>query len=690
MIKYLRWIDNKDALKMWILLVIIYSFPPLFNYLDIEDEYFQNVLWFFYLIPTLLISYKKGAGFGGLVTGASSLLFLLIESLQPLGVSKHEVIIFFEITLINLIVTILVGILVKRNQVKRRLLKESEERYKGLVENSLIGVFMIQDQKLVYVNPWIAAIFGLTQEELLGKNIMNYVKEDDRTSLLTHFQKLMAEKEHFFQDEIQTIEHAESARYLEIQATLTSINGSSAIIGIAIDVTDKKKAKDELVYLAYHDSLTGIPNKHYLMNEVTKQFNQMTSLGKPVYILYLNLDRFKLINDSFGHQMGDQLFRLVAKRIVDIIEPIGKTVRTGGDDFIIMLPDSKEDQVLEYTRSLLKGISEPYFLKSQEIQITASIGIASFKQGDSLEELVQKASSALHFAKDFGGNQYQLFSSSIGQQTNRRLQLEQRLRKALEQNHLEVVYQPKLDLYTNRISGVEALIRWNDPILGVVSPDEFIPIAEETGMIIPIGKWALEKSCQQNGEWNKSGYPPIHICVNISSQQFLQDDFVKMVHQVLQDADLAPEHLNLEITERIALYNIDDTIEKLLQLKQMGVSISLDDFGTGYSSLSYLKRLPIDYLKIDRSFINGIYEDKQDFAIIDSIISLSHSLGINVVAEGVEDELQLKTLRQLHCDEIQGYYYAKPMTAEKVNHFFDEAGEYLLDRRTLVTKGEMK
>ncbi|NHC42770.1 EAL domain-containing protein [Bacillus sp. MM2020_1] len=687
MIKYLRWLDNTDTLKTWILLVIFYLFPPLFDYIDIEDEYFQNVFWFFYLIPTLLITYKKGTQFGGLVTGASSLLFLLIESWQPYGISKHEVIIFFEITLLNLIVTLLVGILVKRNHLKRRLLKESEERYKGLVENSLIGVFMIQDKKLVYVNPWIAAILGLTQEELLGKNIMDYVKEDNRSSLLTHFQNLVAAKEHFFQDEIQTIEQAEAARYLEIQATLTSINGSLAIIGIAIDVTDKKKAKDELVYLAYHDSLTGLPNKHYLMNEVTKQFNQMTSLGKPVYILYLNLDRFKLINDSFGHQVGDQLFRLVSKRIVDIIEPIGKTVRTGGDDFIIYLPDSSEDQVLEHTLSLLKGISEPNFLEKQEIQITASIGIASFKKGDSLEELVQKASSALHFAKDFGGNQYQLFSSQIGQQTNRRLQLEQRLRKALEQNHLEVVYQPKLNLYTNRISGAEALIRWNDPILGVVSPDEFIPIAEETGMIISIGKWVLEKSCQQNGEWNKSGYPPIHVCVNISSKQFLQDDFVNMVHRVLQDADLAPEHLNLEITERIALFNINDTIEKLLRLKQLGVSISLDDFGTGYSSLSYLKKLPIDYLKIDRSFINGIYEDKQDFAIIDSIISMSHSLGINVVAEGVENELQLKTLMQLHCDEIQGYYYAKPMTAENVNHFFDKKGEYLLDRRSLVTKG---
>ncbi len=681
MIKNLRRIYNKKTLKTWILLVISYLFPPLFDYIDIQDEYFQNVLWFFYLIPTLLISYKKGTKFGGLVTGASSLLFLLIESFQPSGISKHEVIIFFEITLINLIVTLLVGILVNRNQEKRKELKESEERYKSLVENSLIGVFMIQDKKLVYVNQWIAAILGLTQEKLLGKNILDYVKEDNRTSLLTHFRKLIAGKEHFFKDEIQTIEQAGAARYLEIQATLTSINGSSAIIGIALDVSDKKKAKDELVYLAYHDSLTGLPNKHYLIKHLIKPFHQATSIGKPVFILYVNLDRFKLINDSFGHQVGDQLFRMISKKMVDVIDPIGETVRAEGDEFIIYMPDSNEDQVLKHTRSLLKVLSEPNFLANQEIQITASIGIASFEKGDSLEELVQKASSALHFAKEFGGNQYQLYSSKIGQQANRRLQLDQRLRKALEQNHLEVVYQPKLNLYTNCISGVEALIRWNDPILGVVSPDEFIPIAEETGMIVSIGEWVLVKACQQNREWEKSGYPPIHVCVNISSKQFLQDDFVKMVQRVLLEADLAPEHLNLEITERIALSNIDETIGKLQQLKQLGVSISLDDFGTGYSSLSYLKMLPIDYLKIDRSFINGIFEDKQDFAIIDSIISLSHSLGMSVVAEGVEDELQLKTLKQLGCDDIQGFYYAKPLTADQVKQFLDKKGEHLLDRR---------
>jgi len=286
-----------------------------------------------------------------------------------------------------------------------------------------------------------------------------------------------------------------------------------------------------------------------------------------------------------------------------------------------------------------------------------------------LEDMIQKASSALHVAKEYGRNQYQIYTSEFSKKSSRRLQLEQRLRKAIEKNELEVFYQPKINLYTNKVTGLEALARWNDPLLGAVSPAEFIPLAEETGIIISIGKWVLETVCKQNSEWQKKGLPPVHVCVNISSRQFLQDDFVKMVEQVLNESDLSPAYLNIEITEGVALYNVEDAIEKLMQLKQLGVSISLDDFGTGYSSLSYLKSLPIDYLKIDRSFINGIFNNKQDAAIIHSIISLSHTLGLRVVAEGVEEKNQIEILEQLNCDEIQGYYYAKPMSKINIEEF---------------------
>ncbi|WP_052353809.1 bifunctional diguanylate cyclase/phosphodiesterase [Neobacillus jeddahensis] len=800
------------SVKTWIILVFFYLFPPVLDYIDFQDQSLQNVFWYFYLIPALIIAFHKGSKYGGLATAVSSLFFLMDQSLlQPEGISKQEVIILFEMTTINLLVSLFVGYLVKNNRLRRielskantllesvfhhldigiwsigkrenfliskgiediygmsrekelrdhhfwkksihpddlviveqidqkwkaledyeyeyRIirsngdirwirdrgipvfsedgkhvrydgtnvditkqkeleidLKESEERYKTLVENSIVGVFMVQNMELVYVNPWFSTMLGLTKEELLGTRLTEYLNEADRNRIISHFQLLLEEKEAHFIDLIQTNDLNGAVKYLEIQARLTSMDGDTAIIGVAIDVTDKKKANEKLEYVAYHDPLTGLPNKHYLM-DLSNQYYQSTSLGNPGYILCLNLDRFKLINDSFGHRVGDQLITLVANRIANCSLSVGKVLRGQGDEFIVYLPDTNEQQALAHATTLLDDLSKPYYLAEQDIRITVSIGIAPFEMNETLEDLVQKAGSALHFAKDFGGNQYQLYSLEIGKQVNRRLQLEQRLRKALEENNLSVVYQPKLHLFSNRITGMEALIRWNDPILGAVSPVEFIPIAEDTGLIIAIGKWVLETACKQTKEWERSGYPPILVCVNISSRQFLQDDFVKMVEQVLKETSLSPENLNLEITESIALYNIDDAIEKLLQIKQLGVSISLDDFGTGYSSMSYLKLLPIDFLKIDRAFTSGIFKDKNDLAIIDSIISLSHSLGMRVVAEGVEDENQLNALSNLSCDEIQGYYYARPMPVPQFKEFLDETmvgmSSYLIEKET--------
>jgi EAL domain-containing protein (putative c-di-GMP-specific phosphodiesterase class I) len=291
---------------------------------------------------------------------------------------------------------------------------------------------------------------------------------------------------------------------------------------------------------------------------------------------------------------------------------------------------------------------------------------------------MRKASAALHFAKECGRNQYRFYSVEFFQTANRKMLLEQGLRKVLEQEKLEIYYQPKLDLITNRITGMEALARWNDAELGAVSPTEFIPVAEETGMIIPIGKWVLEEACKQNLEWHKLGYGSLHVCVNISSRQFLQDDFVLMIELVLARSGLAPEYLNLEITEGIALNNMEDAIEKLEKLKDLGITISLDDFGTGYSSLSYIKSLPIDFLKIDRAFIKGITENSQDGAIIDSIITLAHEFDFRVVAEGVEDEQQLQLLTTKKCDEIQGFYFAQPMVPDQFKLFLDKRKEAVM------------
>jgi diguanylate cyclase (GGDEF)-like protein/PAS domain S-box-containing protein len=548
-------------------------------------------------------------------------------------------------------------------------LKESEERYKNLVEEALVGVYMIQDSELVYVNQWITSFLGKTNQELLGTNFYQLLKNEDKKRIITNFQKLIDGQLTFLIDEIQTTSQDGITKFLEIQAALTSNNGASAIIGIALDITEEKRTKAELEYLAFHDTLTGLPNMKYLNHSIAKDFSRSRNLGIPVSIMFLSLDRFKLINDSFGHHIGDQLLMMISKRLIDSIKQTGEVIRAGGDEFIIYFPDTNERLAIDITEFLLTIFTDRFELNEQEIQLSASIGVAHLQTNDTLEELIQKASSALHFAKALGGNRYRVYSSEFGERANRRLQLEQSLRKAFAEKELEIVYQPKLDLFTNHLTGMEALARWKDPFLGSVSPSEFIPIAEETGMIISIGKWILETACKQNSIWQRNGSSPVHVCVNISSIQFSQDDFVNMVEHVLKASGLAPKYLNLEITEGIALANVEDTIKKLMQLKQLGVSISLDDFGTGYSSLSYLKSLPIDYLKIDRSFINGITKSSQDAAIIDSIITLSHTLSLRVVAEGVEDEQQLKVLKEMGCDEIQGFYYAKPMSATKLAEF---------------------
>ncbi|MFJ7727749.1 putative bifunctional diguanylate cyclase/phosphodiesterase [Neobacillus sp. NPDC097160] len=543
------------SFKKWVLVLLFYFFPYFIDFWDLGDQYFHNIFWLLYLIPTLIFVLEKGMVHGGIATGMGSIIILLAESVQPGGIVKHEMIMISELLFVNMFITFAVGVLVQRN-------------------NGIIGQL--------------------------------------------------------------------------------------------------KEKKAELEYLSYHDMLTGLFNMNYLNNYLTKEFHESKASGIPTCMMFFNLDRFKLINDSYGHHIGDQLLKMVAKRLINVVQDMGTVIRAGGDDFILYLPNTNISRAEDFSKLLLDEFSKSFYLEKHEIRIAASIGLANVLKDDSLEDTIQKASSALHFAKENGGGQYQLYCSEFVEIANRRLHLEQGLKKALQEKELELYYQPKLDIMTNQITGMEALLRWNDSVLGPISPVEFIPIAEETGLINPIGEWVLKEACRQTVEWNEIGFNPIHVCVNISSKQFLQDDFVIMIEQILNESDLSPEFLNLEVTESIALFNIHDAIYKLEQLRRIGVTISLDDFGTGYSSLSYVKSLPIDFLKIDRSFINGIFINKQDTAIIDTIISLAHSLGFKVVAEGVEAESQLRGLEEMGCDEIQGYYLAKPMDPVTFKEFLNK------------------
>lgn len=791
--------------KTWILSVAILILVPALDIDDISDKQFHNVIWFFYLIPTIIIVFKKGRIYGFINTAVESILFYVMEALQEDGITNSELITFLELIMLNILISITVGILVKGNndkqnelketknllesifnhldlaiwsddfkgnmliskgiekiygkqsdetfkdaqfwkkavylddkyiigEIEKKIkanegydftyrilrpngdirwvrdrgmpvlnetgeverydgtitditkqkqlalnLKESQERYRTLIENVFAGVYLLHNSTPVFVNQWLADFMGVSKKELLrGSNFLNFVVEADRERLRSNFQHLLEGKRLFFIDEIQILTHDGSIKYLELQAANTMINGSSAIAGLALDVTDKKLAKAELEHLAFHDGLTGLPNMNYLNHYLSKEYIDSTYNGAPVCIMYFNLDRFKFINDSFGHRIGDRLLMYVSQRLVLTIQSSGDVVRAGGDDFIIYLANTNRKQAKLLAERLLDAFAKPFHFDGQEMRIAASIGISIADKNETLDGELRKASAALHFAKECGRNQYRFYAAEFFQTANRKMELEQKLRKALEQETLEIYYQPKLDLRTKKITGMEALARWNDLDVGTVSPTEFIPISEETGMIVPLGKWVLERACKQNMEWQRMGYDSLHVCVNISSRQFLQDDFVFMIEQTIRESGLAPEFLNLEITEGIALNNMDDAISKLEELKKLGISISLDDFGTGYSSLSYIKSLPIDYLKIDRAFINGITENSQDAAIIDSIISLANSFHFRVVAEGVEDEEQMQMLTAKNCDEIQGFYFAKPMSAAHFERFLEERSLYKL------------
>jgi diguanylate cyclase (GGDEF)-like protein/PAS domain S-box-containing protein len=445
----------------------------------------------------------------------------------------------------------------------------------------------------------------------------------------------------------------------------------SHYIGIQTDITAQKQYEQELAHNASHDLLTGLPNRSLLGDRLNQSFSISRRHAQKVAVLFIDLDGFKLINDSLGHLSGDEVLKLVTSRIKEQIRPGDTLARLGGDEFVLLVPDVQDDaQLPQLARRILTTIAEPIKLQGQQVQLTASIGISV--SGIELTEpmqLVQQADLAMYRAKQLGRNNYQWYDAEMDQSLSKQLSLKAMLRKAIEQQELELYYQPQVDAVTNELVGLEALLRWPHPEQGFISPDEFIPVAEDTGMIVEIGQWVLEQACTFNYQLQQQQLAFVPVAVNLSSMQFQRSEFIEQLQQTLLAQQLAPRYLQLELTESLLLENIEYVIEKLHQLKQLGISIAIDDFGTGYSSLNYLKRLPIDKLKIDRSFVRDIVSDQRDAAICRAIIAMAHQLNIKVVAEGVEHDAQVALLRKSVCDEFQGYHFAKPMSAQDTEQF---------------------
>lgn len=430
------------------------------------------------------------------------------------------------------------------------------------------------------------------------------------------------------------------------------------------DITTFKQAEHEIEWLAYHDVLTGLPNRHLFDDRLEQSLARADRNNGSVALLFFDLDSFKAINDTLGHSCGDMLLKAVAERLAHRIRKSDTLARYGGDEFVVILNDYDEhSHVAAVTRAMLDTLCHPFTIDGEELFISASVGIAHYPADSaSAGELLNNADIAMYHAKKRGGNSFLAYQPEMNRKTYKRLKWEAALRRALENQELSLNYQPYLDITTGRLAGMEALLRWQHPGVGAVAPAQFIPVAEETGLIIPIGEWVLRSACRQVRSLHDLGFEDIRIAVNVSGRQFLHYDLADLVAQLLAENGIPPGSLELEITESTIMENSQPTIRTLKKLKSMGVFLTLDDFGTGYSSLSYLKRFPIDKIKIDRSFIRDIPVDKESMALTRAIIALAHSLNLDVTAEGVENTEQLNFLIRHGCTTIQGYHISHPLT----------------------------
>ena len=440
------------------------------------------------------------------------------------------------------------------------------------------------------------------------------------------------------------------------------------LAGIAIE---KYRDQESLATLAYYDALTGLPNRVLLQDRLHQAIIEADRHERLVALLFMDLDRFKSINDTLGHEMGDLLLKKVAQRLQSCVRPGDTVARPGGDEFIVVLADvAHVDDVSRVTHKIIDVFSLPFEIGGRELFVTCSIGITLYPFDDrDIETLYRNADAAMYHAKDEGGNNFQFYSTEMNAQSFKHLVLENALRRAIERDELRLHYQPQVDLRSGRMVGAEALVRWQHPELGLVSPADFIPLAEETGLIVPIGEWVLRQACAQARAWQDAGLPPLRVAVNLSARQFRQKNLLDVITTALQHANLEPKWLEVEVTESLVMGDVNRTIDVLRGLERMGVSVAVDDFGTGYCSLSYLRRLPIDVIKIDRSFIEHIPDNPDDVAIATAIIALAKSLQLTTVAEGVETQAQLNFLRQHGCDTAQGYYYSRPLPPEDFVRF---------------------
>ncbi|MBY4677913.1 sensor domain-containing protein [Marinobacterium arenosum] len=601
------------------------------------------------------------------------------------------------------------------NEVRhQQALKQMMQEQELILEYAMVGIVFLKERVVTRCNQKFASMFGYQPEELIGRTT-EHLHVD-----LTAFERMGREgyrplsRGQVYQAEKRLRHRSGQELWIELRAkAINPQDLSEGTIWIAMNITRRKRAEqalneaheqlelrvaertkelheaiselhqeiadrriaeERIKHLAHHDPLTGLPNRAMLEERLQQTLIQAERADEQVAVLFIDLDRFKNINDSLGHQEGDQLLKEAAARFKQCIRSTDIVSRLGGDEFVIILTHLHDPQhIQQIVDKIRTRFRREMRLGLQELIVTLSIGVAIYPQ-DGIEprSLLKNADAAMYHAKEQGRNNCQFFNQGIDNSVSERLLLENALHRALKEQQFELHYQPQVEQASGRIVGVEALLRWQHPDKGLISPMAFIPLAEETGQIIPLGLWVLQEACQQARRWQLQGLAPITMSVNLSALQIQTDDFLQQVASVLKRTGLAPQLLDLEITESCIMRNVEDTIDKLSRLHRLGIQLSIDDFGTGYSSLAYLKRFPIDKLKIDRSFVSEIDVDEDDAMICNTVISMAKSLNLKVVAEGVESVDQLNCLRDYGCDLYQGYYFSRPVPASEIEQMLRE------------------
>ncbi len=535
------------------------------------------------------------------------------------------------------------------------------------LDQSLLVAIVNRDGVFHYVNSKFCEVSHYGKGELLGQN-QSFLDSGCHSKSYLKEMWRMIQTGKVWKGELRN--RRKGGTFYWVDTTITPfLNGNNKpyqYLIIQIDITKGKAAEERARYLAHHDSLTGIPNRTKFNDFLTHAVVEAEKNQQTMAILVLDLDRFKMTNDSLGHRIGDQLLEEVAGRLRTCLRGRDFVARMGGDEFAILLPDiSKDNDVVLLIQRIFDSLKQPFQIASQKIVVKGSFGICNYpKDGEDAETLLRNAEIAMNDAKQKGKGRFNFYVPELHKILHQTLKIESALSHAIELEELKLHYQPLINLRTGEIIGLEALLRWERPNEGLISPVHFIPVAEETGLILPIGEWVLRTACEQNRAWHEMGHGSLTISVNVSSLQFEQDDFIERLDRVTNATGLSAQYLKLEMTESLFLKNTEKIIERLNHLKALGYKLSIDDFGTGYSSLSYLKRFPIDSLKIDRSFVNNIANDADDAVIAKTIISLAHNLRLIVVAEGIESEEQLVFLQEHQCDVGQGYLFSRPVPSE--------------------------